>query len=106
MEGFSDLEHVPASAEPKLNAALASHQEAEQTVTSVQEEVSRLVDALAVCTVNDEIREAAAHIRQLYADKGIYLKAREDLPRVIAEAQEFEARLGQLGEAVGYRHKR
>ncbi|CAN7689170.1 AAA family ATPase [Rhizobium sp. LjRoot258] len=101
LEGFSDLEHVPASAEPKLNAALASHQEAEQTVTSVQEEVSRLVDALAVCTVNDEIREAAAHIRQLYADKGIYLKAREDLPRIISEAQEFEARLGQLGKRLG-----
>ncbi|TCL70383.1 YhaN family protein [Rhizobium sp. BK251] len=98
---FADLADVPADFAGRLAQALEAKRAAAGARHAAESEVARTEDDISTAHVDQAIFAAAGAIMECYAEKGSYLKAREDLPRVRGEVEDFDLRLVQLARKLG-----
>lgn len=98
---FVDLQAVPSSFEGQLEEALRSRTKAVDGLEGAEDEAVRLGDELRLAEVDEAVFAAADRVVAGYAEKGSYLKAREDLSRVRGEVEGFDQRLAGLARKLG-----
>jgi uncharacterized protein YhaN len=98
---YQALGSLPPGFEDALARALDEARRNDDAHRAAETEVSRLSDEIAALHVDDALIAAAGSILARHADKGVYLKAREDIARVRGEVEDFDTRLVQLGRRLG-----
>jgi len=101
LERFAHLPPLPAGFEAELDAALTAARAAHEALQAAEAERARLGEELAGCHVDEALLDAFGLIAAAYADKGAYLKARQDLPGVRREVEDFDLKLAQFGRRLG-----
>jgi uncharacterized protein YhaN len=101
LHGFSDLQSVPGGFGERLAEALDARKEGEAALRSTGQDVLRLQDEIQAVKVDAVILDAAGAIMERYAQKGAYLKAKDDISRVRGEVEDFDLRLVQLARKLG-----
>ncbi len=99
--GFADLPSFPPSFERELDEALAAVRTTHDALQAAQAEQARLADELEAAHVDETLLAAVGAILVTYAGKGAYLKAKQDLPGVRREVEDFDLKLAQLGRRLG-----
>jgi uncharacterized protein YhaN len=98
---YQALASLPPGFEDALARALDEARRNDDAHRAAETEVTRLRDEIAALHVDDALIAAAGSILARHADKGVYLKAREDIARVRGEVEDFDTRLVQLGRRLG-----
>jgi chromosome segregation protein len=101
LTAFADLQSIAPGFEQQLAEALEASRAAHEALRAVEDDVARLSDELAASKVDNAVLEAAGAIMGRYAEKGGYLKLREDLSRVSGEVDDFDLRLTQIARKLG-----
>jgi uncharacterized protein YhaN len=101
LEGFRDLDAMPAGFGQKLALALgeaAAADAALQRAKAAQERAGRDLDRI---TLHQGLLDRTQSIVDLFEQRGADQKARADLPRIAAERDEYRARLADLARRLG-----
>lgn len=98
---YESLADLPAGFEERLAKALEGARENTEARRVAEIEVRRLRDEADALHVDEALIEAGPRILAAHAQKGAYLKAREDLGRVRGEVEDFDQRLTQAARRLG-----
>ncbi|HEX5932529.1 MAG TPA: AAA family ATPase, partial [Pseudorhizobium sp.] len=101
LKRYAPLEGLPADFAAQLSTALDAARENAQAQRSADTEAARLKGEIAAVHVDEALIDAIPRILAAHAGKGAYTKAREDLPRVQAEVDDFNLRLAQAARRLG-----
>ncbi|MCJ9748189.1 YhaN family protein, partial [Neorhizobium sp. SHOUNA12A] len=99
---YEALAVLPAGFEERLAAALETEHKNAEALKAAEAEVSRLRDEISAVHVDEALIAAAPKILAAHADKGAYLKAREDIARVRGEVDDFDQRIVQSARRLGF----
>lgn len=99
---YGALAALPAGFEERLAGALEAEHKNAEALKAAEAEVSRLHDEISAVHVDEALIAAAPRILAAYADKGAYLKAREDIARVRGEVDDFDQRIAQAARRLGF----
>ncbi|CDN47371.1 ATP-binding protein [Neorhizobium galegae] len=99
---YEALAALPAGFEERLAAALEAEHKNAEALKVAEAEVSRLRDEISAVHVDEALIAAAPKILAAHADKGAYLKAREDIARVRGEVDDFDQRIVQSARRLGF----
>ncbi|TWF56657.1 ATP-binding protein [Neorhizobium alkalisoli] len=102
LAAYAGLATLPAGFEEELATLLDRARQVAEAHQAAGAEVSRLKDEIATVHVDEELIASAPAILAVHADKGAYLKAREDIARVRAEVEDFETRLLHSARRLGF----
>ncbi|PZM16850.1 ATP-binding protein [Rhizobium tubonense] len=98
---FADLHALPPGFEQHLSEALDIRSASETALRTAEDDIARLADELATSELDSAVLDSAGAIMGRYAEKGAYLKAREDISRVNGEVEDFDIKLTQLARKLG-----
>lgn len=101
LSSFSHLVDADAAFADDTAALLMQSSETGRHYAASEEEIARLKQDLGDVSVNAALLDAMPRIMSLHADKGAYLKFREDIARVRGEVDEFDTRLRQAASRLG-----
>jgi uncharacterized protein YhaN len=99
---FSALADLPAGFADSLSQALGQASQNDEARRVVEADLARLRDELGALNVDEALIAASPKIIAAHADKGAYLKAREDIARVRGEVDDFDLRLLQSARRLGF----
>ncbi|WP_105432562.1 YhaN family protein [Neorhizobium sp. T6_25] len=99
---YEALAALPAGFEERLAGALEAEHKNAEALKAAEAEVSRLHDEISAVHVDEALIAAAPRILAAHADKGAYLKAREDIARVRGEVDDFDQRIAQAARRLGF----
>ncbi|SCZ38891.1 ATP-binding protein [Afifella marina] len=98
---FSDLAPYPSGTAERLEARLHEAARAEEALSAAQDRVKVAEAKLAGIAVDQALIDKAETISALYGNSGDYAKSQRDLPRVIAERDDYTAQMAELGGRLG-----
>ncbi|WP_117194062.1 ATP-binding protein [Rhizobium terrae] len=93
---------LPSGFEVRLSTALEHARLNAEARRTGEAEVVRLKDEIAALHVDEALIAAMPKILAAHAEKGAYLKAREDIARVRSEVDDFDSRLVQAARRLGF----
>ncbi|MBW6420405.1 AAA family ATPase [Rhizobium sp. XQZ8] len=99
---FKALATLPAGYEDRLSEVMDNRRESAEALRAAEADVERLRQDVATVHVDDALIAAMPKILAAYAEKGAYLKAREDIARVQGEVDDFDLRLSQAARRLGF----
>lgn len=99
---YEALVALPAGFEERLEKALEARRRNGEARNAAEADVARLRDEIGAVHVDEALIAAAPRILSTHAEKGAYLKAREDIARVRGEVDDFDLRLSQAARRLGY----
>jgi Uncharacterized conserved protein len=99
---YQALSELPAGFANRLEEVLAKARQNVEARRLAEAELSRLRDELGALHVDEALIAAAPKIVAAHADKGAYVKAREDIPRVRGEVDDFDNKLLQSARRLGF----
>ncbi len=99
---YEALAALPAGFEERLAKALETVHENADMLRATEGEIERLRQDIAALHVDEALIAATPKILAAHAEKGAYLKAREDIARVRGEVDEFDLRLSQSARRLGF----
>jgi len=99
---YRALAALPAGFEERLAAALEAGHRNGVALKAAGAELSRLRDEVSAVHVDEALIAAAPKILAAHAEKGAYLKAREDIARVRGEVDDFDQRIAQSARRLGF----
>lgn len=99
---YETLASLPAGFEERLAAALEAERKNAAALKAAEAEVSRLRVEISAVHVDEMLIAAAPNILAAHAEKGAYLKAREDIARVRGEVDDFDQRIVQSARRLGF----
>lgn len=88
-------------AENDLAGLIERQRQADEARRVAENDIDRLQQEIAEIDVDGALIEAAPRISALYARKGVYLNARQDMPRVGFEVDDFSQRLLLAARRLG-----
>ncbi|MCT8268608.1 AAA family ATPase [Afifella sp. JA880] len=98
---FSDLAAYPSGTAERLEVRLHEAARAEEALGVVHDRVQAAEAKLAAIAVDQALIDKAEAISALYGNSGDYAKSQRDLPRVIAERDDYTAQMADLGGRLG-----
>lgn len=101
LDEYAALTSLPEGFGERLAQALEAATRTADARAVAATDVARLKDEMAALHVDEALLAAAPKILAVYAEKGAYQKAREDIARVRGEVDEFDARLHQAARRLG-----
>ncbi|KAA0698361.1 chromosome segregation protein SMC [Neorhizobium sp. P12A] len=101
LRGFSDLQSIHKGFGDRLAEALDFRKEGEAALRTARQDVLRLQQEIQAVRVDTATLDAAGAIMERYAQKGAYLKAKDDMSRVRGEVEDFDLRLVQIARKLG-----
>ncbi|MDQ0133617.1 uncharacterized protein YhaN [Neorhizobium galegae] len=99
---YEALASLPVGLEERLAGALEAEHKNAEALRAAEAEVSRLRDEISAVHVDDALIAATPRVLAAHADKGAYLKAREDIARVRGEVDDFDQRIAQAARRLGF----
>ncbi|MGK9053084.1 AAA family ATPase [Neorhizobium petrolearium] len=99
---YAEFAALPPGFEERLARALDAFRQNVEAHRAAEAEVKRLGDEIEAVHVDEALIAAAPKILAAHAEKGAYLKAREDIARVRGEVDDFDLRLSQAARRLGF----
>jgi chromosome segregation protein len=99
---YDALAALPAGFGEMLSDLLERSRRQAEAQETANTEVARLSEEMSGIKVDSALIAATPKVLAVHADKGAYLKAREDIARVGAEVDDFDQRLLQLSRRLGF----
>jgi uncharacterized protein YhaN len=96
-----DLRKLPAGFAAKLEATLEAQGRSADARQVAEREAAHMADEMAAVHVDDGLVAMAPRVLAAYAQKGAYVRAKEDLSRVRHEVDGFDLRLTQAAKRLG-----
>jgi len=99
---YAEFAALPSGFEERLAKALEASRRNGDAHRAAETEVARLKDEIEAVHVDGALIAATPKILSAHAEKGAYLKAREDIARVRGEVEDFDQRLSQAARRLGF----
>ncbi|RWX75768.1 chromosome segregation protein SMC [Neorhizobium lilium] len=101
LERYKGLDGLPAGFETRLATVLEALRKNAEAQEAAEREAVHIADEIAAVRVDEALVAVAAQVLAAYAQKGAYLRAKEDLSRVRHEVASFDLRLTQEARRLG-----
>jgi uncharacterized protein YhaN len=98
---YEELDHLSDGFALHLAEILDARSKSHQARETAKREVAHLEDEIKAVKVEEAMVAMAPRILAAYAEKGAYLRAREDLSRVRHEVDAFDLKLTQAARRLG-----
>ncbi len=101
LQRFEELADLPAAFEVQLGEVIEAQRRSRQAREASETEAAHIADEIAAVEVNEPLLAIAPRALAAYAQKGAYLRAKEDLSRVRQEVDGFDLKLTQAAKRLG-----
>ncbi len=98
---YEELDHLSDGFATRLAEILDARSKSHQARETAEREVAHLEDEIRGIRVEEAMVAMAPRILAAYAEKGAYLRAKEDLSRVRHEVDAFDLKLTQAARRLG-----
>ncbi|MDN2582148.1 YhaN family protein [Aquibium sp. ELW1220] len=103
LDAFADIAALPTDLADRLSERLAECAASDSAATTAAKNENDLGEALAGIVVDSALLADAAAITALFAQTTDFTSKQRDLPRILAEENDYRDRIGQLIRRIGLR---
>ncbi len=101
LQQSEDLGKLPAGFAARLEATLEARARSAEARLAAVREAAHMAEEIAAVHVDDALVALAPRVLAAYAQKGAYVRAKEDLARVRHEVDGFDLKLTQAAKRLG-----